>query len=40
MKAKPLWGCSKNGIIYTPSGVPIIWLPKWIAYRLHSWLNK
>ncbi len=40
MKTKSLWGCSTNGIIYTPSNIPILWLPKTLAYKLHKWLNK
>jgi len=35
-----LFGCSSNGILYTPSGVKIIKLPKKFSFVIHTFLNK
>lgn len=37
---KQLWGCSNKGVIYTPSGIAVFWLPRKWAYKLHKWLNN
>ena len=38
--SKPLWGVSDKGVIYTPSGYAVLWLPRFLAYRLQAWINK
>ena len=35
-----LFGCSSDGILYTPSGKKIIKLPKKIAFKIHTFLNS
>ncbi len=39
IKSKSLWGCSAKGVIYTPNGMPVFWLPMFLVRRLHNWLN-
>ena len=35
-----LFGCSSDGILYTPSGRKLLKLPKKIAFKVHTFLNK
>lgn len=35
-----LFGCSGDGILYTPSGRKIVKLPKRIAFKIHRFLNS
>lgn len=35
-----LCGCSSDGILYNPLGKEIIKLPKKIAFKIHTFLNK
>lgn len=36
---KGLFGCSFNGILYTPKGKYIIKLPPFISFKLHAFIN-
>ena len=40
MKSKPLWGVSDSGTLYTPAGRALISLPRFLAFRIHRWLNS
>jgi len=40
MKNKKLFGCSTSGVLYLPNGLPFLWLPKKLAYKLHNLLNN
>jgi len=35
-----LCGVTGDGVLFTPSGKRIIKLPKWLAFKVHSILNK
>ncbi len=35
-----LCGCSSDGTLFTPSGKKFIKLPKKIAFKIHTFLNK
>lgn len=35
-----LFGCSHNGVLYTPSSKKIIKLPNKLAFKIHTFLNK
>ncbi len=34
-----LFGCSSDGILYTPNGKRLIKLPKKISFKIHTFLN-
>jgi hypothetical protein len=35
-----LFGCSSDGVLYTPSNRRLIKLPKSLAFKIHAALNK
>lgn len=39
-RERGLYGCSSKGVLHTPSGRFFTWLPPFLAFRLHSFLNK